>query len=171
MGNVSKAIQVLADMARRGVVTESELMDILGPLVRAEPHKVGSHNNEGEFTEVAGPLRDGHPRKRQFGPRGSSGWVDRHRSESLVLIALSELGGSASRAEILDYIEGRWGKQFTADDHALLRVAREARWRKNCNWRLFDLTQRGLVTIPRRGIQQLTPDGKSEANSRRRDLP
>ena len=181
VGALREIIQDLAAMSQRGAITEEELSRILGYLVQRSPaqqtsesdgrSEVGTTLGDSPISSPPVALSSTRPRRRNLG-RGSHGWVDLHkRARDLALVGLLEVGGHGSRSRVLDHIERRWGRHFTDADREILRVAREPRWRKICNWAFHYSFRDGLVERPERGVQSLTTAGRREAEARRKTLP
>ncbi|MCH8090059.1 MAG: winged helix-turn-helix domain-containing protein [Chloroflexi bacterium] len=177
MSALKDAIQVLAEMSKRGGITDEELKLVLKPLILNATssmlqgdERAGLVSNSADTPSSQSTIRL-IERQRKFVKRGSSGWVDKVRAEALDLVALLELGGTARRKQILEHIQRRWGGHFIDEDREKLSVAPEQRWRKKCNWALHDLFKGGLIERPRPRVQSLTETGRREAELRRRNLP
>ena len=174
MANIKDVIQDLADMAKRGAISEEELKRLLTYIVESGSAPPSSPGNGTLRTEpdLGAPSASGQPNgptsrpQRKFFGRGSYGTVDMERAEDLVLVALKELGGAATRAQILELISDHWGHEFTAADREVLASSGEERWTKTCQWAIHYLDKEGLIERPRRGLQSLTDRGRLEAQAR-----
>ena len=174
MANIKDIIQDLADMTKRGAISEEELKRLLAYIVESNPTppSLPGNGTPGMETDLAAPIAsvqpNGHasrPQRRFFG-RGSYGTVDMERAEDLVLVALMKLGGAATRAQILELISHHWGHEFTAADREVLAISGDERWTKTCQWAVHYLYKKGLIERPRRGLQSLTERGRLEAQAR-----
>ena len=159
-------------MSERGSITDEELERMLGNVFavrsgqsREQPDGTFQSSSEPDLTQTDTIARN---RKRRYAGRGSYGWVTSKNAEDLVLVSLFELGGTAKRGQILESIEGRWGNFFVDEDYEILPVARETRWSKTCQWAVWNLKREGYIQRPRRGIQELTESGRSQAEIRRK---
>ncbi len=179
MTTLKEVVQVLATLAQRGAMTDEELERILGNFLSSGPApQISQRDGKSQMVsdlpssptspQSAVPSKR---RQRQSEGRGSYGWVDQNIARGLVLVAVLELGGEASRSQLLDHIERRWGRHFTEADREMLQIAPEPRWRKTCNWRLYVLFKERLIDRPRRGVQSLTAAGKREAETWKKNLP
>ena len=169
MATLRDAIQDLAAMAKRGAISDEELKRLMGFLSQSTPVQA-TGESESNLASDARPDSGSPYPKRRYAPRGRSGWVDKKRARDLDLVALMELGGTASRPELLTHIEKRWGQRFTEADKEILSIAKEPRWEKTCQWGLYNLTQERLVVRPQWGVQSLTSAGESEARSRKNQI-
>ena len=174
MPKFKDVIQDLADMAKRGAISEEELKRLLTYIVdssSALPASPGTgtptmETNSGATITSSQPnAHASGPQRRSFG-RGSYGTVNRERAEDLVLVALLKLGGAATRPQTMEKISLDWGHEFTAADREILASSGEERWTKTCQWALHHLDKKGLVERPRRGLQSLTDKGRLEAQAR-----
>ncbi|MCH7620836.1 MAG: winged helix-turn-helix domain-containing protein [Chloroflexi bacterium] len=175
MANLTEVIQDLADLAKRGAITEEELRRLLGYIVDHNPASPISPMNgtasvdtgEPVPMDSSGPRRQTGRQQRRFLRRGAYGKINVRLGEDLVLVTLLELGGAATRPQILERITQNWGLEFTPADHEILPGNGEQRWSKACNWSMHNLDRDGLIERPRRGLQSLTERGKLEAETRR----
>ena len=179
MASITEVVQDLAAMAKRGAITEDELKRLLGYLTQSAPTGEPGSGDVKPAMDVdlstpsnSNPLAKHRTRhQRRYLGRGSYGWVTSQRAQALDLVALMELGGAASRAQVLDHIVRKWGPRLTTDDRDKLPSNGEERWRKTCQWGFHYLQREGLIERPRRGLQSLTAEGKIEATARGKDLP
>ena len=179
MVSITEVVQDLAGMAKRGAITEDELKRLLAYVLQSAPTgQPGDGDPKALMVSDAimpsasarPTVRSAQPQRQFFG-RGSYGWVDLERAQDLDLVALVELGGEASRAQVLKHISHKWGHRFTAADRETLQSNGEERWSKTCNWGFHYLQRDGLIRRPRRGLQSLTAEGKVKAEARKKDLP
>ena len=165
------AVVDIVGAAKRRALTEEEARRLLGFVLENHPEPVTESQSQppesGALTihapAGAGVESNGRkPRRRHFG-RGENGWVDPPRARMLNLVALLELESPCDRQTRLDYISQHWGRNFQPLDLEILKGAREPRWRKVCEWGLTYMNKDGLVQSPRRGLWELTPEGKRRA--------
>lgn len=83
-----------------------------------------------------------------------------------IIIVLGELGGRATKAQVLDEIERRGLVVPTAEDREIVSSGEE-RWRNRAAWERNALVNEDLLYAPSRGEWALTPVGweNYEANS------
>lgn len=174
MANIKDIIQDLADMAKRGAISEVELKRLLTYLVESNPvpPSIPGDGTPMMETDLAAPIASGQPNGHPFRPqrkffgRGSYGTVDMERAKDLVLVALMKLGKPATRPQILELISDNWGHEFIAADREVLASNGDERWNKTCQWAIHYLDKEGLIERPRRGLQSLTAKGRLEAQAR-----
>lgn len=171
---IIEVIQDLTAMAKRGAITEEELKRLLSYLTQPTPTGQPGNGDAKPVmqTDPIAPLDAGRRSRysgksqRAYYGRKPYGWVNLERAQDLDLVALLSLGGSARRVQILDHISRKWGPRFTPADQETLRSSGEQRWRKTCQWGLYQLRKDGLIVVPERGVQSLTGRGRSEAEAR-----
>ncbi|MGW3890409.1 hypothetical protein ACWD69_17105 [Micromonospora chokoriensis] len=86
-----------------------------------------------------------------------------------ILIALGELGGSASRHRVLSVMEGMLGGRLTADDHVRRRNGEPA-WKNNASFARQELIEAGLLlskTTAGHGTWALAPNGSRRSQTLR----
>nr|WP_128136012.1 winged helix-turn-helix domain-containing protein [Micromonospora provocatoris] len=86
-----------------------------------------------------------------------------------ILIALGDLGGSATRARVLDVMEGQFGGCLAADDRGR-RKRGEIVWKNNASFARDGLVKAGLLlskTVSGHGTWTLSPAGKRKSQALR----
>ena len=112
MSTAGEVIEDLVAMLRRDAITEAELARIVRLLRESGDRDL----SDGEAmlqaeVDVAGASRlpqvqrDIRGTQRRSAGRGRSGWVDSECARNLDLVALMELGGTATRPEMINHIE------------------------------------------------------------------
>ena len=154
-----EAAEEVLNLFKRGRITESEFRKLLSFVVGVD--------REESIAEPLTPktVEPSRPRRQHFG-RGGCGWVTTEIAQDLDLIALHKLGGRARRTQIIEYIEKKWGSKFIDADSEILVSSNEPRWTKICQWGLHYLKKADLISLPERGVQELTPKGQQEAIKR-----
>lgn len=87
---------------------------------------------------------------------------------TFILLALNDLGGSATKARVLEAMEDRLGDVLTPDDRRLQPSNREVKWENQAAWERNAMVGDGLIQpyvagrTPR-GVWTLTTRGRTEA--------
>jgi hypothetical protein len=78
-----------------------------------------------------------------------------------ILEALIELGGRATRKEVLYIVERKMKPRFTHIDVELIESGTSVRWRKNAEWEKYKMVKEGLLRSDSpAGIWEITDEGK-----------
>jgi hypothetical protein len=88
---------------------------------------------------------------------------------TFILIALSDLGGSATRPQVLDTIDQRFGTGPTPDDRRRQPSDGEVEWENQAVWERNSMVRDSLIAPyvaghTTRGVWTLTARGKAEAS-------
>jgi len=83
-----------------------------------------------------------------------------------ILLALRELGGSGSMAEVLDRVFERVKGRLTDADRERLPSGTDVRWRNTAAWERFKMVEEGLLKSDSpRGTWELTESGAAAAEA------
>jgi hypothetical protein len=81
-----------------------------------------------------------------------------------ILVALYQLGGSASKQATIRRIEELYGSRLTEEDWLPCKTRREPKWQNHVAWERKDLIEDGLLERGSpRDTWTLTESGKAEA--------
>jgi len=83
-----------------------------------------------------------------------------------ILVALRELGGSGSMAEVLDRVFQEVEGRLTEADRERLASGTDVRWRNTAAWERFKMVEEGLLASDSpRGTWELTEKGAAAAEA------
>lgn len=83
-----------------------------------------------------------------------------------ILVALNELGGSGSMAQVLDGVFEKVKARLTDADHERLPSGTDVRWRNTAAWERFKMVEDGLLSSDSpRGTWELTGAGVAAAEA------
>lgn len=143
--------EVWGELKQRAIPLEDTPNDVLRRVLGLESDKAGRKQRAGTRKQGAAPTRKGKPP---------------HKFREPILLALSDLGGSAQEKDVLDRVEQTIAQQLDDIDRELLASGRsqKPRWRMSAREERRIMAKKGLLKkdCPR-GIWELTDEGLAEA--------